>query len=72
MTRTKVTNKNVVASVSITEEQRKFIDSHPKFNFSKFVQIHLQDYCDLTYDLEKLKGGQFKQNNKNGKKTIKR
>ncbi|MCH7827281.1 MAG: hypothetical protein IIC75_04800 [Bacteroidetes bacterium] len=32
--------------------QINFIDKHPKFNLSKFVQIYLQDHIHMSEDLE--------------------
>ena len=65
MGRNKVENKNVSRSVSLTEEQDLFIETHLKFNFSKFVQNHLNDYLQLSKYVEKLE----KEVENNGKKT---
>lgn len=54
MTRKKVTEKNVSVSISIPYRQKKFIESHPAFKFSKFVQLHLEDFINLTLDVERL------------------
>ena len=55
MGRAKVTNKNTIRSVSIQAYQDKFIEEHPKFDFSKFVQIHLDDYMELALEVDNIK-----------------
>ncbi len=52
MGRKKVLNKNTVRSVSVQSHQADFIDQHPKFDFSKFVQIHLEEYLNLALEVE--------------------
>lgn len=54
MARNKVTNKNKSVSISLTELQKQFIDKHPSFNLSKFVQIALGDYINLHLEVERL------------------
>jgi len=54
MGRKRVLNKNQSASVSLTENQITFIEEHPKFNFSKFVRVHLNDHIELTREVERV------------------
>lgn len=68
MGRKKVKFKNKTISISLPAHQIKFIDEHPKFNLSKFVQIYLQDHIHMAEDLkdaEKMSGVKI------GEKTIK-
>lgn len=55
MGRAKVTNKNTIRSVSIQAYQDKFIEDHPKFDLSKFVQLHLDDYIELALEVDNIK-----------------
>mgnify|MGYP001614830332 CR=1 FL=1 len=57
MGRNKLLAKNQVMSVSLPTYQKQFIQEHPDFDFSKFSQIHLSDYINLFYELERIKKG---------------
>lgn len=58
MSRKTVSNKNKSASVSLRADQIKFLDEHPHFNLSKYVQMILDDYIQLSKTIEKVvKGG---------------
>ena len=52
MGRKKVKFKNKTMSISLPSHQITFIDLHPRFNLSKFVQIYLQDHIHMVEDLE--------------------
>lgn len=52
MGRKKVECKARNISICLPYHQIRFIENHEKFNLSEFVRIHLQDYLDLTLDLE--------------------
>ena len=54
MTRIKRDIKNITVSVSVTPYQKIFIDTHPTFQFSKFIQIQLNDYINLQHEIEYL------------------
>lgn len=54
MSRKKILNKKQTVSISITPQQKQFILNHPKFDLSKFVQIHLEDHIQLTYEVERI------------------
>ena len=55
MGRKRIENKNIVVSVSLPINLASYIKTHPKFNFSKFVQIHFQDYVEKALEVEQLK-----------------
>ena len=55
MGRKKVIIKNEPISISLPKHQRDFIKNHNTFNLSKFVQIHLEDYLNLTLEVEEIK-----------------
>jgi hypothetical protein len=49
----KKTAKNVNVSVSITNEQKSYIENNPKFNVSQFLQMHLQEYIELDKEIKR-------------------
>ena len=53
MSRKKVDIKKVIVSVSLSPMQKRFIDSHPHFNFSQFCQLILDEYIEMTKELER-------------------
>ena len=53
MGRKKVEYKAKNISISLPYEQIQFILEHDKFSISEFVRIHLQEYINLTNDVEK-------------------
>jgi len=55
MGRKKVKYKHIPVSISLPPYQVEFIASRPRFNLSKFVQIHLEDYINRVLELENLK-----------------
>lgn len=68
MTRKPVTKKNENVSISLTSDQKKFLENNPNFNLSKFVQITLGDFIELESAYlqaeRELKGGNKKQDDK--------
>jgi hypothetical protein len=55
----------VIISISIPPYQSKFIKAHKSFNPSKFFQLHLFEYTQAQYDLEKIE----REENKNVKQA---
>lgn len=54
MSRTpKKTAKNVNVSVSITSEQKKYLENNSKFNLSQFIQMYLQEYIELDKEIKR-------------------
>lgn len=45
--------KNISTSISITYNQKEYVDNHPKFNLSKFVQLMLEDYINVAKMVER-------------------
>lgn len=54
MARKKIGEGSKNVSISLSMEQYRFLESHPKFNLSKFVQLKLGEYIDLSLDVETL------------------
>jgi hypothetical protein len=54
MANKKVLNKNKPVSISLPSEQVTFIETHPKFNLSKFVQLALGEHINLERYVEKI------------------
>jgi hypothetical protein len=54
MGRKKVEYKNKPISISLPEQQIKFLNKHPKFNISKFVQLALDEQINLTLEVERI------------------
>lgn len=49
-------NKNHPISVSLTPRQIKFLEEHPSFSISKFVQMMIDDHViSLADDLNKIR-----------------
>lgn len=46
--------RNKTFSISITPEQVEYIEEHPGFKFSQFVQLALNDYLNSAYEVERL------------------
>lgn len=67
MGRKKKENKNINISVSLTPFQVEFLKQHEEFNFSKFIQLHLQAHIELNDDIYSIKFIDKKEV-KNGKK----
>ncbi len=57
MGRIKIINKNKIKSVSLPIHQIKFIENNKSFDLSKFLQIHLQTFIELSNELKELEGG---------------
>lgn len=55
MGRNKIKDKNEVMSVSILPQQKMWIQSHSTFDFSKYVQISLQQIMDQFEEFETIK-----------------
>ena len=62
MGRLKKENKNQIVSVSIKQHQKDFLDMNKDFDFSKFVQIHLEEYINLNDELEDVEKCLIKEN----------
>lgn len=56
MGRKKIDNskKNISVSISLLPRQVLFLKEHEKFNFSKYVQLLLDEYINLVHDVERI------------------
>ena len=52
MGRKSIKYKNKIVSISLLPTQKFFLDTHPSFNLSKYVQIQLQQLIELFEELE--------------------
>ena len=66
MGRRRVEHKASNISISLPFHQIQFINNHNTFSLSEFVRIHLQEYIDLTNEVEKVE----KEVGMNGKTKI--
>jgi hypothetical protein len=55
MPRKAILHKNKNISISLPEYQIDFINEHPEFSISKYIQIQMKDYLDSYYTLEAIK-----------------
>lgn len=54
MSRKKIEIKNKPVSISLPQSQIDFILLHPHFNLSKYVQMQLNEYINLSSEVEEL------------------
>lgn len=54
MSRNKVANRGKNLSISLPYHQVAWINMHPIFKLSKFLQVKIQEYMELCYDVERL------------------
>jgi hypothetical protein len=45
-------SKNQSVSISLTPDQKRFVLENKKFDFSKFTQLHLQEYINFCKEVE--------------------
>ena len=66
MSRPKVANKNINVSVSLPKYQTDFIIEHKDFVLSKFVQLNMDDYMNVYYEIQEL----LKKEDSRNEKTV--
>lgn len=54
MSRKRVEQRNISVSISLPPYQLNYITTHPTFNLSKFVQLHFDEYIQLSKEVEKI------------------